>query len=161
MELAIEGRAAAIPVSRLPAPENAWQQLQYAFWHAYSYAHPAVRDFLLRIGAVKHEGRQNYILGRVAPGKTLDGLLAHLERQGFGNHFIAWGDDGEVVSLRRLDGPRFQYHLRIFKDGEVRGHYERTPETHPILHLKRIGMEDRWMEFADFLDDWIVPAARN
>jgi hypothetical protein len=51
---------------------------------------------------------------------------------------------------------KHQYHLRVFKDGEVRGHYEYTPECHPIWHLQKVGQEPRREELLGFLGDWIV-----
>ncbi len=160
MEFVLEDRAAAIPISRLPPPENVWQRFQYTFWHLYAYVHSPARDFLLRIKLIKHKGRQDYLFGKIADGKTFSEFLAHLGGYGFGNHFIAWEDDDEAISLRRLDGAHFQYHLRIFKDGEVRGHYEYAPETHFIRHLKKRIWEKRQFNFADFLDGWIVPAEK-
>lgn len=70
--------------------------------------------------------------------------------------FIAWVDKDEAISTRKLDGFDFQYHLRVFKDGEVRGHYEKTPERHPIDHFLDRGMEPRRKEFLEILGDWIV-----
>jgi len=76
-----------------------------------------------------------------------------------GNHFIAWKDTDEVVSLRRTVGFHYQYHVRIFKDGEVRCHYEFTPEYRPLQHLIQVGFEDRTPEFKNIVQDWVVPAA--
>ncbi len=157
-ELVLENRAAAIRDSELPYPENALWRAKYVFWRAIYPVYPNIRDTLLALGLIKHEGRQFDRLGRIAPNKELGDFLAHLGCLGFGNHFIAWVDEGELIGLRRLEGFRYQYHLRIFKDGEVRGHYEFTPECHPIRHLKERGMEPRREEFLDFLGDWIVPS---
>ena len=51
-----------------------------------------------------HEkGRQRYHIGYLALGKTLEELKQHLNSKwGFGNHFIAWPDDGQVLSWRKL-----------------------------------------------------------
>ena len=71
--------------------------------------------------SIFHGGRQPYRLGWLAPGHTLEELKAHLAKQGFGNHFVAWDDTGQVLSWRKFDGFEWQYHLRVFDDGEVRG----------------------------------------
>ncbi|MDO8564875.1 MAG: hypothetical protein Q7R88_02675 [bacterium] len=127
------------------------------FWSGISRVFPFVRDMLLGLGLIWHEGRQRYSLGFLKPERTMEELLAHVKEQGFSNHFIAWVDDGELCSLRRIAAdPRYQYHLRIFKDGEVRGHYECTPEAHPIWHFTERGLEERREEFLTFLEGWIV-----
>jgi hypothetical protein len=51
----------------------------------------------------------------------------------------------------------WQYHLRIFHDREVRGHYEYTPESYPLRHLKKVNMQHRREEFLHILGGWIVP----
>src|SRR6185437_14085319 len=107
----------------------------FFFWKAIGPPLIAVRDMLIRVHLFWHQGRQEYLLGKLAAGKSLDDFLAYLAAQGFGNNFIAHRDEGQVLSLRRLEDFEWQYHLRIFKDGEVRGHYEYTPEAHPIKHL--------------------------
>lgn len=146
----------SIPDSVLPYPQGAWNRTKYAFWKALYPAHNKIRNALLATHLLSHEGRQAYVFGRLIPGKTLEDFLKHLETHQFGNHFIAWEDDDQVISLRRLDGFEKQYHVRIFKDGEVRGHYEYTPECYPIMHYKGTGQEERREEFLNFFGDWIV-----
>lgn len=147
-----------IPDSILPYPKGAYNRAKYVFWRIIYPFHNIGRDFLLFAGIIRHHGRQNFVLGTLAPGKTVEDLLSHLEKGGWGNHFIAWKDEGEIVSVRKLVDFERQYHLRVFADGEVRGHYEYTPESHPYWH-----MIDRWEargdEFLQFLEGWVVPAA--
>lgn len=96
--------------------------------------------------------RQPYHLGWIAPGKTIDDLKNHLSKEwGFGNHFVAWTDSDEVLSWRKLDGFRYQFHVRVFKDGEIRAHYELTPEAAPVLHFRAVGQEPRAEDFMKFL----------
>jgi hypothetical protein len=147
-----------IPDSVLPYPSGAYNRSKYVFWKIITPFHNYWRDLLLSLGILKHEGRQHYVLGVVAPGKHLDDLLKHLEGRGWGNNFIAWKDEDEVVGVRKLESFERQYHIRIFKNGEVRGHYEYTPECHPRWHLKEIGMEARHEEFLEELRSWIIPA---
>ena len=149
----------ALPDSVLPYPDGTWDRLKYRFWKwAYPF-HNHVRDILLKAGALHppYTYRQNYVLGRLRRGRKMADFLKHLETVGFGNHFIAWNDDGQVASLRKLIDFKWQYHLRIFKDGEVRGHYELTPESHPFKHYNKRGQEARRDEFLSFLGDWVTP----
>lgn len=146
----------SIPDSVLPYPQGAWNRVKYVFWKGIYPAHNNIRNALLATHLLSHGGRQEYFFGTLVDGKNMEDFLKHLARYQFGNHFIAWEDDDQIVSLRRLDGFEKQYHVRIFKDGEVRAHYEFTPEHHPILHYKSIGQEERREEFLTFFRDWIV-----
>jgi hypothetical protein len=106
-----------------------------------------------------HIGRQQFVLGRLAPGRSADGLRTYLLGRGFEGSFAAWVDDGEAWGLRwRPDFAR-QYHLRAFADGELRGHYEFTPESHPWKHFWEVGLEPRREEFLRILGDWITPTS--
>ena len=151
-----------IPDSVLPFPEGFSNQAKYILWKV--IVSPFFlwgQSMLLKLGFLHHEGRQNFILGKLAKGRSLDDFLAYLKTKGFGNHFIAWKDDDQVVSVRLLDGFEWQYHLRVFNDGEVRGHYEYTPEAHAVLHAKEIGMEERREVFLNYLGNWVVPLKRS
>lgn len=125
-------------------------------WRAITPVFPHVRDGLVKLGVIYHEGRQRYPLGWIPRNRSIRELIEHLAEKGFSNHFVAWVDDDEFVSLRKLTDFHSQYHLRIFGDGEIRGHYERTPEAHPIAHFLESGMEARREEFLKFLEGWVV-----
>lgn len=89
--------------------------------------------------------RQPYLLGRLKDGfRTKDAVQA-LRAHGFFFQAFAYPDPGQEASLRRLDeaNPVFQYHVRVFSDGEVRAHYEYTPEDHPWKHLDEAVLENR------------------
>lgn len=157
MELVLKERKVAVPVSHLPAPQNIWEFIRAIFWRIYSPCHPFFRDLFLKAGLVHHAGRQHALLGKLAPGVDMKAFVEFLTSEGWGNHFMAWVDEGEVLSVRRLDGPDRQYHLRVFKDREVRGHYEFTPEAHPVRHMREDESVPRREVFLNFLGDWIEP----
>ena len=148
---------ADLPQSRMGYPVTVPDRFKYWFWRFYTPFHPYIRDVSTSIGIVRHEGRQDFLMGTLRPSRSARDLASFLVEKGFGNHFIAWKDTDELVSLRRTDGFRYQYHVRIFKDGEVRCHYEYTPEYSPVRHLIQIGFEDRTAEFRNILKDWILP----
>ena len=139
------------------------RSMRFLFWRIITPAFLVVRDALLFLGVIWHDpARQRFRLGSLVSGRTPQDLVLHLERQGFHNHFIAWVDEGQVYSLRRVTSDRVsQYHLRIFLDGEVRGHFEYTPEAHPLWHHFEHGAEERREEFLGFLGDFITPAPRE
>lgn len=157
-----------LPRSRIEYPDTLINRFKYWFWAIYAHFYPFIRGVLYKLGIgtfiIKHTdrksdypGRQGFLIGTIDPARTARDLAHFLVEQGFGNHFVAWKDSGEVASLRRSVGFEHQYHLRIFSDGEIRAHYEYTPEFHPILHLIRIGFEDRREEFLKMLKGWIIP----
>lgn len=123
----------------------------------YSFFLPT-RKFLLKIGIVWHKkGRQKYHIGWLARGKTLEELKNHLHKEwGFGNHFIAWIDEDQVLSWRKLTDFQDQYHLRVYNDGEICGHYEYTPEAHPLEHMEEKGEIDRTADFLKFLGNFVT-----
>jgi hypothetical protein len=156
-----------LPLSRVAYPASLRDQSKYWFWKAYARLYPLIRRVSYHLGIGKlfitylepgHTGRQEFLIGTLDPSRSARDFAFFLVEQGFGNHFIAWRDSGELVSLRRTVGFEHQYHIRVFKDGEVRGHYEFTPECHPFLHMVRVGFEDRTGEFKHFVQDWVLPA---
>lgn len=105
---------------------------------------------------LRTDARQEYLLGILSKDATA--LIAQLRIHGFEDQLFAWVDDGQIASLRKRDGI-FQYHIRIFEDGEVRGHYEYAPEAAPIKHLRRIKREERRGEFREIVEGFVAPAA--
>lgn len=149
--------AKTLPPSRMVYPDGFVPRLKYFMWRAYTPFHPFFRDLLLALRIIQHStDRQDFLLGKIAPQQTMRGFISFLIEKGYGNHFVAWKDDGEVMSLRFVKDFVYQYHLRIFEDGEVRGHYEYTPESHPILHLQEKYMSERRSEFLQLLGDRIT-----
>lgn len=147
-----------LPRSRMERPSSPEEWVKYLFWLVYTPVHPYLRDVAMRLRVVRHTRRQDFLIGKVAASQNVRDLVSFLIEKDFGNHFVAWKDPGELISLRRTDGFRRQYHLRIFKDGEIRCHYEYTPEYRPINHLIEIGFENRAAEFLQLLQGWIVPS---
>lgn len=148
----------SLPVSKIVPPVYFTDKLRYLIFKIYSPFFKFGRDLFLSLKILRHDFRQDYPLGKIKPEKTIDELITHLIQSGFGNHFIAWVDEGEVASLRFVRDFRHQYHLRIFKDGELRGHYEYTPEYKPISHLQEIDMTHGRELFLEVLHGWIDEA---
>jgi hypothetical protein len=146
-----------LPYSRMTYPDTFFEKILYWIWRFYTPFHPFVRDLGTVTGVVHHDERQEYLIGILRENRSPRELAEYLVGQGYANHFVAWKDADELVSLRRTDGFRYQYHIRIFADGEVRGHYEYTPEYRPVQHLRQTGFENRNAEFMELLTDWVVP----
>ncbi len=122
-----------------------WSSVLYPLWPLIERAF----NFLHQSNSEPY--RQPYHLGWLAPGQTIESLKGHLAHQGFGNHFVAWTDSGQVLSWRKLVSFSRQYHIRVFNDGEIRGHFEVTPEASAIKHFLGRGMEPRANELKTFL----------
>ena len=78
---------------------NEEEKIKQKIWRViYKFFHIAQKD-LLKTGLIKHtDKKQKYHIGWLAPGKTLEELKRHLhEKWGFGNHFVAWTDEGQVL----------------------------------------------------------------
>jgi len=137
---------------------TSFDEIKQKIWHfIYGFFLPT-RQFFLKNHLIWHKkGRQKYHIGWLASGKTLEGLKKHLhEKWGFGNHFIAWIDEGQVLSWRKLTDFQDQYHLRVYKDGEICGHYEFTPEAHPIEHMEEKGEKEAKEDFLKFLGEFVT-----
>ncbi len=147
----------ALPVSKINYPTR----LQRHFFIWYTGRHESIRNALINLGVLKHTGRQVYLLGKIAKGVSIKQFVSYLIDKGYGNHFIAWKDDGEIASLRYTENFKYQYHIRVFEDGEVRGHYEYTPEYRPISHSRKIGQEACREKFLSLLGDMIVPSTQT
>ncbi len=134
------------------------QKIKSYIWHQIYYVFPKLQKFLVKYHIVWHDkARQKYHIGWVARGKTLQDVEKHLhEEWGFGNHFIAWVDSGQVLSWRKLANFDYQYHIRIFSDGEIRGHYEYTPESKPIKHFNEVDEESKIDDFKKFLGEYMT-----
>ncbi len=135
-----------------------FDRVKQKIWHFLYKFFPTLQKVLLKSGLVWHEkGRQRYHIGWLAPGRTLEDLKMHLHNKwGFGNHFVAWEDKSQVLSWRKLASFKDQYHLRVFSDGEIRGHFEFTPEAHPLEHFEEKGEQERRADFLNFLGSFVT-----
>lgn len=144
-----------IPDSVVPFPKGILDRGKWFFWRFLTPMHHYWRDSLLALGFIHHDKLDNWSFGFLAHGKKPLDFLKYLESRGFGNHFIAWKEDGQFASVRLLNGFEWQYHIRIFENGEVRAHYETTPEGHPFMHAREIGMTEHREEFMAIFGDWV------
>lgn len=126
-------------------------------WWAITPPFLVIRWLLLKSRIIKHDIRQPFLIGQLREGKTPQSLFDHVVAQGFTKNYLAWIDNGETFGVRRLCDIHHQYHIRLFDDGEIRGHYEWTPEARPFDHLFERGFEERREEFLAILGDWVLP----
>jgi hypothetical protein len=163
MDASLKKILKGVPVSRMVYPSGFGNRLKYCAWYVLRPLHPTARNVLACLGYMKKyekfrpNGRQRFLLGILAPGVTPQMFVAHLAAKGYGRQLVALRDQGELASLRYSPNFEHQYHIRLFADGEVRGHFEYTVEAHPFLHDKEVGFEDRREEFLKILSGFITP----
>lgn len=103
-----------------------------------------------------HGIRQHYLLGTLNKGFKKEEFEKYLTSKGFELTVIAWRDPGEVLSMRRIDKEVFQYHIRLFEDGEIRAHHEYTPESRPIDHFMEAHFEPETEFFKNLLGEYLI-----
>lgn len=67
----------------------------------------------------------------LTPEQIWDRLWPH----GWGYNTLSHTYRHQVFTVRQLDPPRHQWHLRFYKDGAVSGHYEVDCIKFPLEHL--------------------------
>jgi len=123
-------------------------------WNIAYAVQPPVRKVLQALGM--HKVRKPYLLGFIDSSKySLADLENHLKSVGFEKAKLAWKEPGEVQSVRRVDGLKFPWHVRVFDDGEVRGHYEYSAEKHPVRHLQGKVYHDDKKFLLSLLGDYV------
>tara|TARA_Y100000310_G_scaffold345750_1_gene469249 strand:- start:4244 stop:4654 length:411 start_codon:yes stop_codon:yes gene_type:complete len=112
------------------------------------------RDFCQNTRITKHSGRQDFHLGYLKKGFQSK-LKSHLSKNKFEKSYFSWIDDGEILSLRKLDNKGCQYHIRLFNDREIRVHYEFAPDGHPIKHLREDCFKPKRNHFSSLIKGFL------
>lgn len=141
-----------------------WETIKNIFWGALEPLFPTLRDIWIWCGFMTPPPRQNFHYGYVKKDIRISDVRELLNKNGFSHDYIAWVDPGEVLNMRKVVDIIFQYHVRLFNDGEVRAHHEYTGESHCFKHLFEKGMtkgEDYlYPLLKDVLDETISPEAK-
>ena len=102
-----------------------------------------------------HHHRQDFLIGTLDLQQSPKALESYLAVQGFEPAIIALKDPGEILNMRKIDQTVFQYHLRLFDDGEIRVHHEYAPEARPIVHCFNFRAEFREDYFRKLLKGYL------
>lgn len=134
------------------------KKIKNRFWTFINNNFSKIENLVFGLGILKKDkGRQPYHVAWLAPGKSLEDLKFYLHTEwGFGDHFVSFNDKGEVLNWRKLLEGEKQYHVRVYKDGEIRGHLEYMPEYRPMDHLEARGETEAKEEFLKFLGEYAV-----
>lgn len=126
--------------------------LHKLIWKINYKIYPCLRDLILFLGLWKHSGRQKFRIGFLKKNIEESDVKKILEKKGFERSICSWIDDCEVLSMRKRVGS-YQYHIRLFSDGEIRGHYEYSPENKPFGHLNETVFRSEKCYFCEVLGD--------
>lgn len=135
--------------------------IRKTLWKITYACYPYIRNFLLFSRIMKHSGRQNFHLGFLKQGLSMDDLKYLLEEKGFEKSIMSWIDDDEAMSMRKRANKIYQHHIRLYSDGEIKGHYEYSPESRPRKHLKGEVFEPEKRFFMDLAGDVITSKASS
>jgi hypothetical protein len=58
--------------------------------------------------------------------------------------------------MRKIDRHIFQWHVRLFSDGEIRGHYEYSPEGGAFEHIFETAFRSDEENLEAMLGDYLV-----
>lgn len=122
------------------------------FW---KFVHVFWPSILRSYEVLFHHHRQDFLIGYLSSQTFGEDLKIHLIKYGFEHAIIALRDPGEILDMRKREGKEFQYHIRLFDDGEVRAHYEYAPEAHPIDHCFEVRMEAKREYFLGILKGYV------
>lgn len=123
------------------------------FWNGVYKIYPPLLRVLEKIRI--HNFRQDFLVGILKRDSNHLELRAFLVEEGFEEAILAWKDPGELLSMRKIDNEIFQYHVRIFSDGEVRCHYEYSSEGNPWGHIFEIRFEAQKEYFQELFSDYL------
>jgi len=132
-----------------------------SFWHRigswkiseWIYVHG--RDLFLCLRFAKHSGRQHFHIGWLNKRFDKKDLKNFLKKQGFEHDTYAWVDDKEVLNMRKIVKEKYQYHIRLHKDNEIRGHYEYAPDAKPLKHLHSRFVRMKKRQFRKLLKEYL------
>lgn len=131
----------------------AMEQIRFVWSVMYRVWPPCIRG-IERLGF--HNFRQKYLLGRLNANYNKESLEGMLQKEGFEKAIIAWRDPGQVLSMRKIHDEIFQYHIRLFIDGEIRAHYEYSPESHPLNHFLEVKFTPETEFFRKLLGRYLI-----
>lgn len=81
---------------------------------------------------------------------TPEQIWQRLWPYGWGYNTLSHMYKEQILTVRRLDPPRHQWHLRFYSNGNISGHYETDPIQFPLEHID--GVELRPLSESEVLE---------
>ncbi|MBP9851615.1 MAG: hypothetical protein KBC71_02790 [Candidatus Pacebacteria bacterium] len=130
--------------------KNTWKKI-------YTNLCKNTQKLLQKTGLMKSPGRQPYHVGWLTSSKTLEGLRLYLHSEwGFGKATKVAKDKEVVLSWAKITDNHEEYFLRVYRDGEIRGHFEKLPVTGVLEKPSEMGEKEAKEEFLKFLGEFYV-----
>lgn len=123
------------------------------FWKIVYKIYPPFLRVLEKIGV--HKKRQKFFIGKLRGNVSFENFKKFLFSENFESAILAWKDPHEILSLRKIDSKVFQYHLRLYSDREITGHYEYSSEGNPWRHIVETVFEPKEEYFKKLLADFL------
>lgn len=93
-----------------------------------------------------------YYLFKLRQLVNVDEIQNRLAEHGWQLHYKGYVHEGQVCQWRKVvNGGKYEYHIRLYEDGTVTGHFSLTPEKGFIRHLFAIGSRSMTKEEANEL----------
>ena len=99
----------------------------------------ATRRIRILFGGYKSMELKHYMftLPKVLTAKEIS---QRLWEHGWGYNAISTTYKKQIFTVRKVEPPRHQYHLRFYKNGAVSGHFEVDPIQFPLEHLDGVDL---------------------
>ena len=99
----------------------------------------ATRRLRILFGGYKSMERKHYLF-TLSKVLTPQEISERLWKDGWGYNTLSTTHKGQIFTVRKVVPPRYQYHLRFYKDGAVSGHFEVDPIQFPLEHLDGVDL---------------------
>jgi len=99
----------------------------------------ATRRLRILFGGYKSMERKHYLftLHKVLTPREIS---QRLWKHAWGYNALSTTYRGQIFTVRKVVPPRYQYHLRFYKEGAVSGHFEVDPIQFPLEHLDGVDL---------------------
>jgi len=95
------------------------------------------RQLRILLSGRKGMEQKHYLFKLRDPLSALS-IWSRLWPYGWGYNATSHTYRGQIITLRKPVPPRYQYHLRFYRDGSVSGHFEVDPLQFPLEHIDAV-----------------------
>ncbi len=97
------------------------------------------RQIRIFFGGGKEIEQKHYLFTLSKP-LTPREIWNKLWSSGWGYNTLSHTYKGQIYTMRKVISPRYQYHLRFYKNGDVSGHFEVDNLQFPLEHFDGVDL---------------------
>ena len=97
------------------------------------------RQIRIFFGGGKEMEQKHYLFTLSKP-LTPREIWNKLWSSGWGYNTLSHTYKGQIYTMRKVISPRYQYHLRFYRNGDVSGHFEVDNLQFPLEHLDGVDL---------------------